>query len=372
MEGWKCSVEALELAKFYKDKKVFVTGHTGFKGSWLVCLLNKLGAKVCGYSLLSDTTPNMFNLINKKPFIKSVVGDVRDYDSLFSAMNEFQPDIVLHLAAQPIVLKSYEDPRYTYETNVMGTVNVLEAVRHVKSVRSFVNVTTDKVYLNNGNGKAFVETDTLCGYDPYSNSKSCSELVTYSYQQSFFNLDKFDEHKVAISTCRAGNVIGGGDWGEYRLIPDCIRSIESGKPVVIRNPNFTRPFQFVMEALFIYVKLAMLQYENKDYCGSYNIGPDIENCVTVEKIMQTFCKYNENAEYIIQGDKKANHEASLLFLDNTKIKQKLGFKPVFNIDESIKKIVEWFDAYSNNEDMKAVTEKQIDEFFNKVDIVYNK
>lgn len=359
-------MEDLGLKNFYKNKRVFVTGHTGFKGSWLICLLNKLGAKVCGYSLAPATNPSMFNLIGGQNFIEHHIGDIRDYETLQKTMQRFKPEIVLHLAAQPIVLASYQQPRYTYETNVMGTVNVLEAIRHTPSVRSFVNVTTDKVYLNNDKNQAFVETDPLCGYDPYSNSKSCSELVTYSYHHSFFNKDEFSKHKVAISTCRAGNVIGGGDWGEYRLVPDCIRSLVKGEPIVIRNPNSTRPFQYVLEALYMYLKIAMLQYNNANFMDNYNIGPNIENCLSAKQIVELLNKYLPDMKYVVKSNLNALHEASKLTLDNTKIKQKLNYSPAFNIEETMQAIAYWTTEYINGKDMRLVTERQIDEFLTRV------
>ncbi len=359
-------MEDMELKKFYEGKRVLVTGHTGFKGSWLICLLNKLGAKVCGYALAPNTTPNMFNLIKGKSFVEHHVGDIRDYNKLLKVFKSFKPEIVFHLAAQPIVLTGYEQPKYTFETNVMGTVNVLEAIRNTNTVKSFVNVTTDKVYLNNDSGRAFLETDPLCGYDPYSNSKSCSELVTYSYQQSYFNLKDFDKHHTAISTCRAGNVIGGGDWADFRLIPDCVRSLVKGEDIVIRNPNSTRPFQHVLEPLLMYITIAMKQYNNPKFCDNYNIGPNIENCISAKELVEYFVKYAPEISYVIKTDKNCPHEASKLTLDNTKIKQKLKYKPTFDMDTTVKSVVEWTKSYINHEDMKLVTEKQIDEFFKSI------
>lgn len=367
-------MESLELTEFYKGKKVFVTGHTGFKGCWLTTFLLKMGAEVCGYGLEPNTAPNMYSLLkleDVKDFkFKSIIGDVRDYDKLLKAMEEFKPEIVLHLAAQPIVLTGYQKPRYTYETNVMGTVNVLEAIRQIKSVRSFVNVTTDKVYLNNDSGNAFKETDSLCGYDPYSNSKSCSELVTYSYQKSFFNEEEFYKHDVSISTCRAGNVIGGGDWGDFRLIPDFIRSINKHVPIEIRNPHSTRPFQFVMEPVFMYLKIAMMQYKNNKFAGNYNIGPDIDNCLSVKDILSYFIKYQPNVKYVVNQVANANHEASKLVLDNSKIKEVFGYKPVYGIEDCIKNICAWNRCFNENHNMLDETLDQINAFMDKADHIY--
>ena len=358
----------LELKKFYQGKKVFVTGGTGFKGSWLITLLNELGSDVCVYALAPNTQPNMFDIIGGKKFVKYIEADIRDCEKLTKSMVDFQPEIVLHLAAQPIVITSYEKPHYTYETNVMGTVNLFEAVRKTKSVKSVVNVTTDKVYLNNDEGKAFKETDPLCGYDPYSNSKSCSELVTYSYLNSFFNVNDFEKHHVSISTCRAGNVIGGGDWADYRLVPDCVKSILKNEAVVIRNPYSTRPFQHVLEPLFMYLKLAMLQYENPSYIGNYNIGPDIKNCVSVLDIMQTFKKYMPQASCVVNQQTNAKPEPSKLTLDIEKSKKVLGFMPIYDVDKTIETIADWTNAYINKENMYNKTKQQIEEFFKNVSI----
>lgn len=360
-------MENLGLKQFYKDKRVLVTGHTGFKGGWLVCMLNKLGANVCGYGLKPNTNPNLFSLIGAKNFVNHVEGDIRDFKKLKKVFLKFKPEIVFHLAAQPIVLESYNNPKDTYDINVMGTVNVLEAIRTTNSVRSFVNVTTDKVYFNNDSGKAFVETDKLCGFDPYSNSKSCSEMVTFSYQNSFFNAKDFEKHKVAISTCRAGNVIGGGDWAKYRLVPDCVRSLIKGEAIEIRNPYSTRPFQHVLEPLYMYLKIAMMQYDNPKYMGNYNIGPDIENCISAEELVKLFVKHQKTAKYVVKQAPNCFHEASKLTLDNSKIKQVFGYKPTYDMDKTIKTIVDWTDAFINGKDMRLVTERQIDEFLNLVE-----
>ena len=258
-----------ELLSFYKNKRVFLTGHTGFKGTWLCRILILAGADVTGFSLEPPTKPSLFEQTKTAEQMKSIIGDIRDGQKLRAAMQEAKPDIVLHLAAQPIVRTSYKDPVGTYESNVMGTVNVLEAVRACPSVRSFVNVTTDKVYLNREWTWGYRENEELCGYDPYSNSKSCSELVTYSYRNSFFN----EKDSPAISTARSGNVIGGGDYAVDRIVPDCIRAVEAGKEIILRNPNSTRPYQHVLECLRGYLALAKAQYEAKSFVGSYNFGP---------------------------------------------------------------------------------------------------
>lgn len=363
-------MDSLALKNFYQGKRVFVTGHTGFKGSWLIVLLRELGAEVCGYALEPATAPNMFSLVNGKNIVEHHVGDICDYNHLVKVMQDFKPEIVFHLAAQAIVITGYQQPRETYATNVMGTVNLLEAVRNTPSVKSVINVTTDKVYLNNDSGQPFVENDPLCGYDPYSNSKSCSELVTYSYIKSFFNPDKYAEHGVSVSTCRAGNVIGGGDWGDYRLVPDCIKSIIKNEPVIIRNPNSTRPFQYVLEPLYMYVKLAMLQYGNVSYVGNYNIGPELENCVSVKQLLDCYLKYEPKARYEVLQKADAVHEASKLTLDITKAKNVLGYRIIYNIDNTIRAIVEWTSNYILEKNMLHVTEGQVREFLMQADKIY--
>ena len=255
---------------FYKGKNVFVTGHTGFKGSWLCKILSDAGANVTGYSLGPPTEPDLFSISEIEKNINSVIGDINDYEKLKTAFDKSKPEIVFHLAAQPLVRESYKDPAYTYRTNVMGTVNILECVRNSNCVRSFLNVTTDKVYKNKEWEWGYRENEELDGFDPYSNSKSCSELVTHSYINSFFNNDD----PPAVSTARAGNVIGGGDFAADRIIPDCVRAMQEGKEIILRNPNSTRPYQHVLEPLSVYMMIAEKQYENKKYASSYNVGPD--------------------------------------------------------------------------------------------------
>ena len=346
------------MLDFYKNKKVFITGHTGFKGSWLCEILTLAGAKVAGYALEPNTDPSIYNLLNLKDKVKSTIGDIRDYDKLLAAMKEFKPDIVLHLAAQPIVRESYVNPRFTYETNVMGTVNVLEAIRNCDSVKSFINVTTDKVYLNREWCWGYREDERLCGYDPYSNSKSCSELVTYSYEKSFF----FDNENISISTVRSGNVIGGGDFAKDRIIPDCIRAAINKEDIIVRNPYSTRPYQHVLESLRGYLKLAELQYGNKDYAGNYNFGPDDESCVTTGDLTDLFCKTWGNITWINKSD-NGPHEANFLKLDCSKAKDKLKWFPKLKIADAMKLIVDWNKVYMNNGDLIEITDKQIKNYF---------
>lgn len=350
---------------FYKDKKVFITGHTGFKGTWMCKVLVNAGAKVYGYALKAPTEPSLYDICGVDKEITSYIGDIRDLKHLTEVMNEVKPEIVIHMAAQPIVRDSYKDPVYTYETNVMGTVNILEAVRQCDSVKSVVNVTTDKVYLNREREEGYREDEELNGYDPYSNSKSCSELVTSSYKNSFFN-----DSDIAVSTCRAGNVIGGGDFANDRIIPDCIRAVTDGKEIIVRNPYSTRPYQHVLEPVCAYLMLAAKQYEDKKYASNYNIGPDDSDCLQTGNLVDLFCnKWNEvaavkdlnNASWINKHD-GGPHEAKFLKLDCTKLKTTFEWSPRWNIEQTMEKIVEWSVAYLKGEDIANVMDKQIEEF----------
>lgn len=342
---------------FYKNKRVFVTGHTGFKGSWLCKVLANEGAIVTGYSLEPTTKPSLFELASIEKDITSVIGDVRDYASLKKAFDDAQPEIVFHLAAQPIVRDSYKDPAYTYETNVMGTVNILECVRNSECVKSFLNVTTDKVYLNREWDRGYVETDELDGYDPYSNSKSCSELVTHSYKKSFFA-----DREVAISTARAGNVIGGGDFSNDRIIPDCIRAAQEKKDIIVRNPHSTRPYQHVLEPIFAYMMIAQKQYEDIKYADYYNVGPDDVDCFKTGNLVDMFCeKWGEGMKWINQYD-GGPHEANFLKLDCTKLKETFGWSPRWNLGDAMDKVVEWSKEYFNGGDLRAMMDKQIKEY----------
>ncbi len=343
---------------FYNGKRVFITGHTGFKGSWMCRVLTLFGAEITGYALDPPTDPSMFEIAGIGEKINSIVGDIRDLNKLRAALNDAQPEIVIHMAAQPIVRESYINPVYTYETNVMGTVNICEAVRFCDSVKSFVNVTTDKVYKNNEWAWGYRETDALDGYDPYSNSKSCSELVTSSYVNSFFN-----DRGIAASTCRAGNVIGGGDFAKDRIIPDCVRAMEQGKEIIVRNPYSIRPYQHVLEPVAAYLTLAAMQYKNHSLAGNYNIGPDDSDCVTTGELADIFCKaWGDGASWKNVAEQNAPHEANFLKLDCSKIKSVLGWKPHWHISAAIQKTVEWSKAYLHSDDIDAVIEKQIREY----------
>ncbi len=363
MDKWKGSMESMEgLAmdiSFYKGKKVFITGHTGFKGTWLCRILMQAGAEVTGYALVPPTNPSLFALTKTVNDIHSITGDIRNRELLIKSMKEAAPDIVLHLAAQPLVRLSYKDPVSTYETNVMGTVNILDAVRMTPSVRSFINITTDKVYKNKEWLWGYREDEELCGYDPYSNSKSCSELVTYSYQHSFFS----EDDSPAISTARSGNVIGGGDYAADRIIPDCIRAVTSGKEIMIRNPHSTRPYQHVLECLSGYLLLAQKQYEDKKLAGSYNFGPDDTSCVTTGELVELFCSsWGNGASWRILGD-GGPHEANFLKLDCSKSKAVLGWNPHWDIELAISSITDWQKRLINGDNAAKITDKQIQEYF---------
>lgn len=346
---------------FYRNKRVLVTGHTGFKGSWLCVILNRLGASVTGYSLAPATKPSLFEIVGIDGICHSVIGDIRDFGHLMDVFNEVQPEIVMHLAAQPIVRDSYKQPRYTYETNVMGTVNIMECVRQCQSVRSFLNVTTDKVYLNREWPWGYREDEMLDGFDPYSNSKSCSELVTHSYKNSFFQ-----DSRVAISTARAGNVIGGGDFANDRIIPDCVRAAVSGKEIIVRNPHSTRPYQHVLEPLFAYLMICAKQCEDGNYAGWYNVGPNDMDCFTTGALVDLFVNHWGNGlTWSTPASKEGPHEANFLKLDCSKIKSVFGWYPRWNLDTAISKVVEWSKCWKGNGDLTACMNKQIDEYMSR-------
>lgn len=350
---------------FWQGKKVFLTGHTGFKGAWLSLWLHRLGAKVTGYSLQPPTKLNLFDLLKLDHFIHSIYGNIRDFEKLKSAVLAAKPDIVIHMAAQPLVRYSYQFPVETFEVNVMGTVNLLEAVRQSVAagipIKAVLNVTTDKCYENREWVWGYREQDSLGGYDPYSNSKACSELVTASYRNSFFHPDRYKDHGVSLSTARAGNVIGGGDWAIDRLIPDCVRNLLSGQPVQVRNPFAIRPWQHVLEPLNGYLLLAQKQVEfGIDFAESWNFGPYDHDVKPVEWIVKQMCnKWGTLASYELQpGDHP--HEAGYLKLDCSKARLKLGWQPVWELDEALNRIVEWTKAYENGEDIREVCEIQIE------------
>ena len=342
---------------FYKDKKVLLTGHTGFKGTWMSVMLVNAGAEVVGYSSCSKESVRLFDLCGVKDQITHIKGDIRDLDHLMRVFKEHQPEIVIHMAAQPIVRDSYKDPVGTYSTNVMGTVNICEAVRQTQSVRSFLNVTTDKVYENKEWEWGYRENEPLDGYDPYSNSKSCSELVTHSYKNSFFT-----DGRVAVSTARAGNVIGGGDFANDRIIPDCIRAAIDKRDIIVRNPFSTRPYQHVLEPVFAYLMIAAAQYNDAKYQSWYNVGPDDQDCYQTGALVDLFVKnWGEGLRWIDKYD-GGPHEANFLKLDCSKLKTTFGWKPHWNLGTAVEKVVEWSKAWIAGEDVRAVMNRQIKEF----------
>lgn len=346
-----------QLKTFYCGKRVLVTGHTGFKGSWLCRILTGLGAEVTGYAL-EPGDPGLFRIAGLDAVMDSRIGDIRSLDSLKKVFHEKEPQIVFHLAAQPIVRDSYREPVYTYETNVMGTVNVLECVRLCPSVRSFLNVTTDKVYENREWEYGYRECDPLDGYDPYSNSKSCSELVTHSYARSFFA-----DGRCAVSTSRAGNVIGGGDFANDRIIPDCVRAVSQGQEIVVRNPYSTRPFQHVLEPLGAYLLIAMRQYEDGKFAGYYNVGPEDRDCVTTGELVDMFCQaWGEGASWVSRGD-GGPHEANFLKLDCSRMKAVFGWTPRTGVRKAVEWTAEWTKEWLGGRDSSAVMDRQIRTFF---------
>lgn len=341
---------------FYSGKRVFVTGHTGFKGSWLCRMLMNAGAEVTGYALEAERV-SLFRLAGLAEGITSVVGDVRNYQQLKAAFDRAQPEIVFHLAAQPIVREGYRNPACTYETNVMGTVNILECIRDSRSVRSFLNVTTDKVYFNSGSG-SYSENDALNGFDPYSNSKSCSELVTNTYKNCYL-----DSAGVSVSTARAGNVIGGGDFGEGRIIPDCVRAVTGGRKIIVRNPWSVRPYQHVLDALTAYLAIAAGQYGAPALSGSYNVGPDRDGCITTGELAELFCQcWGEGAEWEAGIEDGAFREDNAIRLDCSKIKSVFGRKPVWNIERSVKKVCEFAKICVRGGSVIKEIDKEIAEF----------
>lgn len=355
LEGVGIKMQKIDL-DFYWGKRVFVTGHTGFKGAWLCRVLADAGAVVTGYAMAPPTEPSLFSLMEWDGGGASVIGDIRDRDGLMRAFLDAGPDIVFHLAAQPIVRDSYKDPAYTYETNVMGTVNVLECIRTLQvPVKSVVIVTTDKVYENRNWVWGYREDERLDGFDPYSNSKSCAELVVHSYVNSFFS-----GSQTAVSTARAGNVIGGGDLAHDRIIPDCVRAVQSGAAVTLRNPKSVRPYQHVLEALSAYLLIGQRQYGSPDLAGSYNVGPDDEGCVTTGQLVELFGRFwGEGFIWESHRETGAPHEAELLRLDCAKIKAKLGWKSQWSIETAVEKTVEWTRAWLSGENVTQVMDRQI-------------
>ena len=354
--------------EFWRDRRVFLTGHTGFKGSWLSLWLADMGAKVTGYALQPPTEPNLFDIIDASSSLHSVIADIRNRASLCEAMQEAAPEVVIHMAAQPLVLESYQNPADTYEINLMGTVNVLDAVRRCQGVKAVVNVTTDKCYENREWDWGYREIDRLGGRDPYSNSKACSEMITSAYRQSFFNTEEGDTRRVAVATARAGNVIGGGDWAPDRLIADCMRALLLGERIRVRNPDSVRPWQHVLEPLCGYLTLAeKLFQKGSAFADSWNFGPDEEDAKSVEWIVKNLCVlWGADAKYEVGASAKNEHEAHYLRLDSSKARQRLDWKPHWSIAQALEKVVEWARAYQQGIDMRQVTLSQIREYEQQV------
>jgi CDP-glucose 4,6-dehydratase len=349
---------------FYKSRKVFITGHTGFKGSWLSILLHWLKADVYGYALKPHTTPSLYELAKVDQFVSSTIGDVRDYNFLLKTLKKVQPEVIIHMAAQPLVRESYRNPRETYEINVMGTVNLLDAARYVESVKGILNVTTDKCYENKEWHWGYRENEPMGGHDPYSNSKGCSELVTSSFRSSYFNPKEYRKHGVSLASARAGNVIGGGDWADDRLIPDFIRAIMHGEKLKIRSPYAIRPWQHVLEPLSGYLSLCKkLCTEGAHFAEGWNFGPYDIDAQNVEWITKTVCSlWGEGAVFEIDTNPQP-HEANYLKLDCSKAKAELGWIPKWNIETTLKSVVDWYKAFLDKSDMRSVTEKQIADYF---------
>ncbi len=348
----------------YKNKKVLVTGHTGFKGAWLSLWLYSLGAEVIGYSLQPPTNPSLFEVLSLGNKIISIEGDIRDENKVIEVFQKHKPDVVFHMAAQPLVRLSYNEPRLTYETNVMGTLNLLEASRNTESVKVFVNVTSDKCYENKEQNIFYTESDSLGGYDPYSSSKAMSEILTSAYRNSFFNPRDFGKtHNTALASARAGNVVGGGDWAEDRLIPDCVRSLSTKKAIIIRNPDAVRPWQYVLEPVYGYLLLGAKLLENPlNYLGGWNFGPDNLENQTVEEIVESVIDLWGEGKFEIRRDGTL-HEAKLLMLDNGKAKKELGWKPLYDINDTVDKTISWYKKYyAGREDMFKYSLYQIEEY----------
>lgn len=357
-----CALEGLVMNPgFWHGKRVFLTGHTGFKGSWLSLWLQNLGAEVTGYALPPATQPNLFEVANVGSVMHSVLGDIRDFDKLFQAIRTAGPEIVIHMAAQPLVRYSYKAPIETYSTNVMGTVNVLEAVRQTTGIKAAVNVTSDKCYENKEWVWGYRESEPMGGYDPYSNSKGCAELVSSAFRSSYFNPSQYAEHGVALATARAGNVIGGGDWAEDRLIPDVMRAIEAGTEVVIRSPHAIRPWQHVLEPLSGYLQLAEALYcHGPSHAEAWNFGPLDHEAKPVAWVVEALTKiWGDGASFRIDRNAADVHEAHYLKLDCSKAHTQLSWQPRWTLNGALEQICSWHKAFREGKDMHDVTLSQI-------------
>lgn len=352
-------------ASFWKGKRVFITGHTGFKGSWLTLWLQSMGAVLKGYSLNPPTEPSLYESAAVDDLIDSTIGDIRNFDQLHAAISAFRPEIVFHMAAQPLVRLSYDEPIETYSTNVMGTVHLLEAIKRVGGVKAIVNITSDKCYENREWVWGYREHEAMGGYDPYSNSKGCAELVASAYRNSFFNEKDYAKHGVALASVRAGNVIGGGDWAKDRLIPDILRSFENNQTVIIRNPHAIRPWQHVLEPLSGYIAIAQRLYEEGPaFAEGWNFGPREDDAMPVQFIVETMVKiWGDDAAWLLDGNEHP-HEAHYLKLDCSKARMRLGWQPRWNLVETLERIVKWHKAWIAGEDMLARSRNEISEYMN--------
>ncbi len=356
-----------ELKKFYKNKKVLITGHTGFKGSWLTQILLNWKAKILGIALKPNTNPSLFKILKLEKQISNYYCDIRNFKKISEIIKKEKPEIVFHLAAQPLVRDSYDDPLYTFETNIIGTANLLQTIKEIKTIKSAVIITTDKVYENIESDRFFKETNKLGGYDPYSASKAAAEIIISSYLKSFFNLNDYQKkHQTLIASARAGNVIGGGDWQKDRLVPDIIKAVfEKQEKVIIRNPQAIRPWQYVLEPLSGYLLLAKKLYEGKkDFSGAWNFGPNNKNYLAVEELVKTTLELLGQGTYEIQKD-FTKHEAQLLKLDSEKAKKLLNWQAKLDIKTILKLACDWYQAFYNGQDIVKLTNQQINNFFNE-------
>ncbi|MFL2735321.1 MAG: CDP-glucose 4,6-dehydratase [Gammaproteobacteria bacterium] len=361
MEEMVESKISLPDSSFWKNKNVLLTGHSGFKGTWMSIILNSFEANVCGISLRPNTEPNLFNLCKIESKLENNFCDIRNYEEISKITDKFRPEIVIHMAALPLVRESYSMPVETFETNVLGTVNILDSLKHIEEVRSIICITTDKVYKNKERIEPYKENDELGGHDPYSSSKAASEIAISCYRDSFLL-----KNDVGIASVRAGNVIGGGDWSLDRLIPDAIRAWTTNSQLKIRYPNSVRPWQHVLEPIFGYLVLAENMYHDISFSGSYNFGPDSNDNVSVKSVIKIAQDYFENAEVEYSNDKDLLHEAGLLTLDNTKVKDKFGIMPVWDFKTATKRTIEWYKLFYEGHDPITLCNQDIENFTKSV------
>ena len=356
-------MEGVGVMSFWRGKRVFVTGHTGFKGSWLCLWLQSMGASVVGYALKPPTEPNLFTLADVQRDMISIEGDIRDREHLLDSIKKYKPEVILHFAAQALVRKSYKNPLETFETNVMGTVYLLDALRYIDGIKVVINVTSDKCYENKELTRGYREDDPLGGYDPYSSSKGCAELVTAAFRSSYFNPELYEKHGVAMATVRAGNVIGGGDWAEDRLIPDIMRAIFRKQPVYLRNPHTIRPWQHVLDPLNGYLLLAEKLWDNgNEFSGAWNFGPSDDDTRSVGELTQQLTEIWGKGAKWISDEGEHLHEANYLKLDCSKARQRLGWKTNLTLSETLHWVAEWYKAYAENKDIQTMTLNQIERY----------